>query len=200
MTFLTFTVIRFINSLSPGVSYTYHTVCGCDFANVEFKQNLWIDISSIEVNISRNRCQRISLMVGQHWLMYWLGTVRQLAITRTTVDQTCVAIWRPKNPVGWHEAAYSRVKIKKNLIIGQLHPIIYPIASLLGSVIYFPDHGLATIEPNVIENFKPYPPRSWCIGVYVLCQAQLPWHHNVQCSWLPNTQNTTRSWNVSWAR
>ena len=115
MTYVTFTVIRFINSLSPGVSYTYHTVCGCDFTNVEFEQNLWIDILSIGMNFSRNRCQRISLMVGQHWFMYWLDAVRQLAITRTTVDQICVAIWPPKTPVGWHDAAYNRSKMFKKI-------------------------------------------------------------------------------------
>ena len=60
-----------VNSLSPGR-------CGSNFNSIKH----------IQTSYSGNRCE----MRNQHWFMWWLGAVRQQAITWASVDLD-VAIW-----------------------------------------------------------------------------------------------------------
>ena len=63
--------------------------CGSNFTCVFLKLILWIDILSYSCEILvkfSGECHRTPVMINQHRFRYWLGAVRQQAITWTTVD------------------------------------------------------------------------------------------------------------------
>ena len=61
MTQICVTLLRWINSLSPGIH-------GCDFKCVNFKDKFRIDKLSVEKKIHRNECRRASFMTVQYWI------------------------------------------------------------------------------------------------------------------------------------
>ena len=47
----------------------------------------WLISSNLLMIMSSDECHRTLLMISQHWFRWWLGAIRQQAITWTSVDQ-----------------------------------------------------------------------------------------------------------------
>ena len=75
--------------------------CGSNFTSILSNPfNKWMP-RALPLKLILGECHRPPLMNNQHWLWYWLVTVRQPAITWASVDRDVCLLWCHSTKMRW---------------------------------------------------------------------------------------------------